>query len=101
MCFDVNQNFLQVHSLIPRLWTANEISSEAELDLLFSEVHYRPAKKILTSLITQSKPTLTDCTTCIIPDDSQHTKLLLQLRPAAVLVAKETQQTLDGADCGG
>ncbi|KAE8288946.1 Endothelin-converting enzyme 1 [Larimichthys crocea] len=27
----------KVHSLIPRLWTANEISSEAELDLLFSE----------------------------------------------------------------
>ncbi|TMS10518.1 Endothelin-converting enzyme 2 [Larimichthys crocea] len=28
----------KVHSLIPRLWTANEISSEAELDLLFSEM---------------------------------------------------------------
>ncbi|GAA6220526.1 kell blood group glycoprotein-like [Lates japonicus] len=28
----------KVHSLIPRLWTTREISSEAELDLLFSKV---------------------------------------------------------------
>ncbi|XP_023282215.1 kell blood group glycoprotein-like isoform X1 [Seriola lalandi dorsalis] len=28
----------KVHSLNPRLWTSNEISSEAELDLLFSKV---------------------------------------------------------------
>ncbi|XP_073340658.1 kell blood group glycoprotein [Pagrus major] len=38
-----NQTSLQlvmkkVHSLIPRLWTTTEISSEAELDLLYSEV---------------------------------------------------------------
>lgn len=45
--------FLQVQALIPRLWTPKDISSEAELDLLFSKVHYRPA------LTADSKPSET------------------------------------------
>lgn len=84
--------FSQVNTVIPTLWITKDVSSEAELDLLFSEVCSHTSSLLNPNLFTEinlCEVITQTALSSMIP--GQHTDLLLQLRKAAFLLAKETQ----------
>lgn len=78
-----------MNTLIPTLWITKDVSSEAELDLLFSEVRSHTSSLLTLTEINLCEVITQTALSSMMP--GQHTDLLLQLRKAAFLLAKETQ----------